>query len=153
MLNVWIRVNIELENSLLTCPSPSAAVWDQAVALYTGSVASHTSGKNGFLLYSLAQVECGYFGTCTGGETAQVNQEIFANFVAGQQDMLQGDCNALEERILRIRSLLIIPLVQGILRMAYALDVQGTTGTSVQCTAGQSGGQGSCRWIGYLGQL
>ena len=57
--------------------------WDKALALYIGSE-PRESGKGGFFLYTLTQVECYKFGTCKKGEMAPVNNKIFEKFSNGK---------------------------------------------------------------------
>ena len=57
--------------------------WDKALALYIGSE-PRESGKGGFFLYTLTQVECYKFGTCKKGEMAPVNTKIFEKFSNGK---------------------------------------------------------------------
>ena len=97
--------------------------WDKALALYIGSE-PRESGKGGFFLYTLTQVECYKFGTCKKGEMAPVNTKIFEKFSDGKQNLKEGNCSTVEEIAGDIKSLMTIVLIQGVSRAMYALDVQ-----------------------------
>jgi hypothetical protein len=87
-----------------------------------------SSGAGGFLLYTLAQKRCENFGTClkTGNDVgmANVNSEIFQKFREGKQNLLLGDCEQVRPAVERITQLMTVPLVQGTLRYAFAMDKQ-----------------------------
>lgn len=80
------------------------------------------------MLYTLAQKRCENYGTCLTSTSevgmAKVNSEIFKNFRMGKQDLLKGDCKAVEKNVARITQLMAIPLIQGTLRYAYVMDKQ-----------------------------
>lgn len=139
-MNVWMYVIREMEDAIDDCQSDCSTVsatdacnddqvhaWDEAVAFYTGSVPK-TSGDGGHLLYTLAQKRCENYGTCLTDTSevgmARANSEIFKNFRMGKQDLLKGDCQAVEKNVARITQLMTVPLIQGTLRYAYVMDKQ-----------------------------
>lgn len=93
--------------------------WDRAVAYYTGSLAM---ADGGHFLNTLAQIECAKFGTCKEGDMAPVNDQIFDLFNDGKANLQQSNCIKLEQNVADIRSLMTVPLLQGTLRAAHALD-------------------------------
>jgi len=106
--------------------------WDEGVAFYAGSqVGADGTAADGKFAWALANKRCKNFATCgpESGEKsgiAHVNFEQLKNFNAGKEAILQGDCDAAEEAMTEISTLIYIPLIQGTLR--YALKVSmGTT--------------------------
>ncbi|KAL7543689.1 hypothetical protein ACHAXR_012997 [Thalassiosira sp. AJA248-18] len=127
LLHVWMNVVGLLEMSAATCQTSSdnasqVAEWDKAVALYTGSVARQ-DGTGGYFLFTLAQVECYKFGLCKKGDPAPVNAKIFNKFVAGKSDLLDGNCSSAKDAAGKIKGLMTVPLVQGVIRAMYAMDI------------------------------
>jgi len=72
-----------------------------------------TRGDSGYFLYSLAQTECGNFGTCKEGTTglATVNGKMYESFRQGKQNLLQGECENAKATVERSRGLMTIPLI------------------------------------------
>lgn len=119
-----------LEEAVSICQTPPndnnrpwEEAWDEAVALYTGSVPKTAGEYSGYLLYTLAQTECKSFGTCNRDGMADVNSKVFENFEKGKRHLGRGKCRAAEVIVKRIVELMTVPLVQGVLRSAHALDV------------------------------
>ena len=109
-------------------------MWDKAVAIYTGSE-SRSGGDaddRGHFLYSLTQAECLKFGTCKKGEIAPINIKIFDAFRSGKDGLVGGNCNEVKKEAHNIKRLMTVLLVQGVLRSAYALDVQQDSQESTQ---------------------
>jgi len=123
-MNVWGYVSSKLEDAAESCNDDQALRdWDQAVAVYTGSMAK-TEGNTGYLLYTLAQVECNNFGTCIKdkNDIADVNSKVFENFVLGKGHVTKNECANAKKSVKRIQALMKVPLIQQVLRMTYALD-------------------------------
>lgn len=121
-MNVWSEVAEKLHKATTACNEEEATrYWDEAVALYTGSITTFP-GTEGYLLFTLAEEECPYFGTCSEGQMAHVNEKIFGAFLEGKKHLKNKHCHALEETSQQIESLMKIPLVQRVLRHAYAID-------------------------------
>jgi len=131
LLHVWVYVLGLLETAANNCQisqeaganDEQIAIWDKAVALYTGSEARE-SGAHGHFIYTLAQVECYKFGTCKKEERAPVNSNIYDRFADGKRHLLNGNCDKLVGYVVEIKGLMTVPLVQGVLRAMYAMDVQ-----------------------------
>jgi len=94
----------------------SVLAWDMAAALFYGS--------DGDMVYAMGEKRCENFGTCVDGEAA-VNTEIFAAFNSGQSALQAGDCDGATESAQSIIQLMMVPLVQGVLRAAYKVDMEG----------------------------
>ena len=101
--------------------------WDNAVAIYTGSLEGTEGTGNGHLLYTLADETCAAFKTCgekrksTSG-TSSVNLEIFSHFQDGQGFLESGECEFAQGKKDRIIQLMTVPLIQGTIRSAYILE-------------------------------
>jgi len=93
----------------------SVLSWDMAAALYYGA--------DGEIVYAMGEKRCKNFGTCVDGEAA-VNTEIFSNLNAGQAALQSGDCDGAGANAQAIVNLMAVPLVQGVLRAAYKLDIE-----------------------------
>lgn len=68
--------------------------------------------------------ECLKFGTCKGGERAPVNTLVFKALNDGKNNLIEGYCAEASDRANEIKLLMRIPIIQGLIRAAYALDVQ-----------------------------
>merc|ERR1711862_310148 len=106
-------------------------LWDQAVALYVGSVARDT-GKSGYMLYTLANDYCYRFGRCFKGHTAAINHKIMKTFNSGQKNLKDGKCASVSKDANDIKSLMLVPLIQAALRVMYALDVENIHNESTE---------------------
>lgn len=121
-MNIWSRVVQKLHEATEACNNEHGIHhWDEAVALYTGSIANFP-GDEGYLLFFLAQTECSYFGTCSEGQMAQTNERIFAAFLLGKRFLKNKQCQNLTETSREIESVMTVPLVQSVLRRAYDFD-------------------------------
>lgn len=133
-MNIYMYVIRELEDALDDCGSTCTLyncnddpvqAWDKGVAFYTGSLQGSNAGPGfGNLFYALADKRCKVFQTCgsnsdstSGG--SYVNQEIFQEFVVGQYNLLNGQCEEARKNKENIVKLMNIPLIQGTLRYAY----------------------------------
>lgn len=129
-LNIFMYVIRELEDAIddceLGCDSDecnddAVHALDEAVAFYTGS--TEGNGANGNLLYALAEKRCDNFKTC-GANGAVVNNKIFVQFKAMQDNLLKKECGLARSNKEVIASLMYVPMVQGALRYAYFQGVR-----------------------------
>ncbi len=68
--------------------------------------------------------ECVKFGTCRKGERAPVNTIVFDTFIDGKKQLIRGNCEEAKDRANQIKMLMIVPIIQGLIRAVYALDIQ-----------------------------
>lgn len=124
-MNVHSQILDMLHHATGTCLENENAIhhWDEAVSLYTGSITDFP-GEEGYLLFTVAEIECPYFGTCSEGDMAGVNEQIFTAFLQGKQYLKNKQCQELLAVSNEIKSLMMIPLIQRVLRHAYELDIQ-----------------------------
>jgi hypothetical protein len=145
-LNIWMAVIMELDYAVHLCEQADPASlrnqdaalhsWDTAVAFYTGSVAKQANGKffEGHTLYTLAEQRCMFSATCTAKVEivneepqqtthANVNLKIFQAFNEGQQSLLDVNCASARVSADRIIQQMTIPLIQGVIHYAYAMDL------------------------------
>ncbi|GAX14654.1 hypothetical protein FisN_6Lh439 [Fistulifera solaris] len=115
----------KLHLATASCDQKENAIhhWDEAVGFYTGSITDFP-GEEGYLIFTVAEMECSYFGTCSEGSMARVNEAIFLAFLEGKDMLQEKQCKEVIKVSQRIKSLMMIPLVQRILRHAYELDLQ-----------------------------
>lgn len=136
VLNVWMFVVNSLEDAVSQCGTDLLPVdrWDQAVAAYSGSQAISTdAGDLGYFFYTMAETECRGFGTCDNSVgMAPINQQIFQNFREGKENLVQGNCLDADKNAKRISELMTIPIIQGILRTAHALDLKDNSQETIQ---------------------
>jgi len=135
-MSIWMYVVRELEDALDDCAASCSidgcnddkvSAWDEAVAFYAGS---NVNEPKNYLLYALANKRCANFMTCgeDGDEmtgNAYVNNEIFTQFNLGLSVLLKGKCADARKIKERIVQLMTVPLVQGSLRYAHIVGVQG----------------------------
>ena len=95
----------------------------KAVAIYTGSE-PRENGIGGYFIYTLVKNECVKFGTCRKGDRAPVNTIVFDFFINGKKQLLIGNCQEAKDHANQIKMLMIVPIIQGLIRAVYALDVQ-----------------------------
>jgi hypothetical protein len=137
-MHVWMAVIGKMEEALdfcqtgcFDCNAESVLLWDEAVALYTGSLQGEDGSGFGLFPYSLADKRCQDFRTCgkyraVDAGISAVNIEIFQLFQTGQLDIRNSACAIVRDHKERIVNLMSVPLVQGTLRYAYILDRQGS---------------------------
>lgn len=130
-LNVWMYTIHQMELAVDYCQDGniggndnSVSAWDDAVALYVGSLEGTDGRGDGVLLYDLADTQCVYFRTCgestnLAGGTSSINIQSMRAFKAAQNDLRTGECNAAKLRKDEIERLMAVPLMQGTLRYAY----------------------------------
>ncbi|EJK46754.1 hypothetical protein THAOC_34562 [Thalassiosira oceanica] len=106
-----------------TSNSASRQYWDQGVALYAGEQVQTGKGS-GSSLFALAEALCPVFGKC-GENRAPINTELFEMFRAGQDNLNAGKCDAVKGGVEKIKSLMMVPLIQGALLSVYAIDKGG----------------------------
>lgn len=93
------------------------------MALYAGSQVQAGKGS-GSSLFALAERLCPAFGKCVKNR-APINTELFKMFRAGQQNLNAGQCDAVKGGVDTIKSLMMVPLIQGALLSVYAIDKGG----------------------------
>jgi len=134
ILRVWMAVASALEQAVhqvdLDCTNNDSAAltaWNQAYALYTGSLAELDEPLGGYFLYRLAQQQAEIFGTTPHGQEAPLNAEMMDKFVQGKQMIQDCRTSTTELRTLvdRMLALLRVPVLQGALRQMYAFDEEG----------------------------
>jgi len=158
--NTWMYVTHELRDAVGDCrggqifdndltPSGNAPhAWDEAWAFYAGSLEVEEGGKDGKLVYNLAQKRCKDYATCIGcdslgtttcsGGTAKANADQLELYKTGQALLNNGRCDDLEKLVAQIEAKMSIPLIQGMLKYAYK---QSNGASSVDTTA-KSAGEG-----------
>lgn len=137
-LHVWTAVASSLEQAVAAACSNSdtgaaLAHWNNAFALYTGSLVEGNLPRGGYMIFGLVQKQCWQFGTCPRGKeeaTAPLNIELVDQFVLGKTQL--GDCDLLSERVGRIESLMTVPIIQGALRAMYAMDREDDHRSEIQ---------------------
>jgi hypothetical protein len=132
----WDKVRSNARNYLYFKSSLSRCcrvVHLKAVAIYTGSE-PREDGTGGYFIYTLASSECVKFGTCKKGDRAPVNTLVFEAFNDGKNLLNEGNCAEVMARSSQIKSLMIIPIIQGLIRAVYALDVQNDFQETTQGT-------------------
>ena len=158
----------EMEDAIADCSAGSISsnddgvhAWDEAVAFYTGSLEGTLAGGNsdGELSYRLAEKRCANYGTCTGAYGVEgisaVNKEIFELFNIGQSQLQVGNCDDAQTTMENIQSLMLVPLIQGMLRYAWkgdaaAADVNGYDDKSAETIAKEQG-EGYIFTMGVIG--
>lgn len=140
-LTVWMYVIRLMESSLDSCESgcancseKAAHVWDQAVALYAGSLEGPEGSSDGLFSYALADKRCADFRTCGRGTdhnegTSAVNYEVINLFGLGQIDVFNGACDMARDHKDRIVDLMTVPLVQSTLKYTYMRERQESSET------------------------
>lgn len=146
-MNVWMYVIRELEDALDDCKEGCTLkgcnddpvhAWDEAVAFYTGSLQGKDGSGDGKLIYALANKRCANFATCgdlaTDIEgTAHVNQElIIPSFALGSRLLARGQCAEAVYYKEMIEKMMVVPLIQGALRYAYATSTDITAGEKAE---------------------
>ncbi len=96
----------------------AAKHWDEAVALYVGSIEGSLAGgrQGGFFMYALANEVCSQFDVCEASGESSINQDILIQFAAGRDAIKDNNCDTIQ-RILTTKILpsLLIVLIQGTL--------------------------------------
>jgi hypothetical protein len=115
--------------------------WDQAVALFVGSIEGELRGgdPNGYgeLLYSLAKEVCDDFGTCEASSDASSNQDLLDSFSDGLNLIVEKQCDSAERYIKsEILPLLPISLIQGVLFYSTEMEDLEAGTTDAELAAG-----------------
>eukprot|EP00535_Pseudo-nitzschia_heimii_P001999 CAMPEP_0197179574 /NCGR_PEP_ID=MMETSP1423-20130617/4473_1 /TAXON_ID=476441 /ORGANISM="Pseudo-nitzschia heimii, Strain UNC1101" /LENGTH=624 /DNA_ID=CAMNT_0042629497 /DNA_START=259 /DNA_END=2133 /DNA_ORIENTATION=- len=139
VLKVWIFVVESLEEAASLCETSNADAvrrWDRAVGAFAGSgpiAETPANEADGYFVYSLIETECISFGTCGNeGGMVPLNREILQVMDSGRKLLYTGSCGSVREKAQRLVELLLVPLIQGTLRNAYALDNQDNSNGWVQ---------------------
>jgi len=156
--NIFPYVIWKLQDAINSCNTGdiimmenSVHAWDEAVALYTGSLEGVLQGgKNGLssspsdcgLQFMLAEKRCMNFGTCTADYDynpyegySEVNHDIFELFASGRDQILGSvhtrQCFNTADTMNEISALMLVPFIQGVQQYLY--------NTKTQVTAGEAG--------------
>lgn len=133
-LNVWPYAVHELEAAVGKCGTDTTGslhYLDEAVAFYTGSlVGTDASGDTkGKLMFGLAESRCTDFGTCGGADKitglAEANKLMFAKFDEYKAAINSMNCAALPAMIKEMTDIGFTPIIQGLLKYAWAVGVDG----------------------------
>eukprot|EP00525_Craspedostauros_australis_P000793 CAMPEP_0198115118 /NCGR_PEP_ID=MMETSP1442-20131203/6302_1 /TAXON_ID= /ORGANISM="Craspedostauros australis, Strain CCMP3328" /LENGTH=498 /DNA_ID=CAMNT_0043772557 /DNA_START=37 /DNA_END=1533 /DNA_ORIENTATION=- len=138
-MHIWMYVIREMEDAVNDCNDNCATegcnddpvhAWDEAVAFYTGSLEGTDGSGSGVMPYALADKRCQNFKTCgvdadqvTG--TSNVNLEIFQEFRQGIDKLVDKQCADGRAHLEAIEKQMFIPLIQGTIRYAYKVGVDG----------------------------
>lgn len=105
-------------------PSLAEEFWDNGIAVLVGSIESAEVGDtgkgslHGMSWFALGKEYCGYF-NCADETDAQsippVSIKMLENFERGRQAIHKSDCNGVKLRVRAIESLMITPIIQGLL--------------------------------------
>jgi len=136
-MNIWMYIIREMEHALAMCVTKCdqdcdsdhafpVSSWDEAVAFFFGSLEDGRA-NSGYLPYSYANGICRKFGTCGTLIFAQAkaNLDIMDEFIGGQFNLNNGDCEAAVVNKKKVVSLMTVPLIQGVYLAAYNVDVLG----------------------------
>lgn len=104
------------------CEDSAMHAWEKAAAYYAGS--SWEDRLKSILLDGSAQDMCRIFGTCDSKGDALANKWIYKSFVDGQDHLGKGDCERLMVDRKRITQQMYVPLVQNLLRTAFAIETE-----------------------------
>jgi len=118
-LTAYMNVIEHLQGAVTLCESKSEdesiLSWDKAVALFYGT--------EGEMVYDMGDKRCVNFGTCGDDGTSYVNSAIFEKFIEGQGDLADKKCDDVATIASTIIEHMAVPLVQGVIRAAYKLDI------------------------------
>jgi len=136
-MNVYMYVLREFEDAIDDCTEDEVAqnygaahAWDEGVAFYVGSLEGTLGAGSGKLLHALADKRCQNYKTCgnNGDEKegiSKINYLLGDQFTLGQNALLTYNCDAVRPIVDKIADLMSVPMIQGTLRYAYKVDVQG----------------------------
>uniref|UniRef100_A0A7S4HQL1 Uncharacterized protein n=1 Tax=Odontella aurita TaxID=265563 RepID=A0A7S4HQL1_9STRA len=116
------------DTDCVLCDNGAERAWDEAVALYTGSLEGERGESgNGQFIFNLANELCVKFGTCNVDNNelegmSKANILVMEHFVTGQMLIEAGSCDRAEGHTHQIWKLMAVPLVQGLLRSAHIMD-------------------------------
>ena len=103
----------------------SVQLLDQAAAQYIGSIEGSDPGGRaaGQLLFGSSKELCTNFDTCIELGNSETNDQVIDAFKDISNKLTLGNCDAVEEAVENdVTPLLIVPLIQGALYTAVALD-------------------------------
>ena len=99
--------------------------WDTMAALVIGILAGT---EEGYMHYDLVQQFCVEFGTCpSSNSTAMANKKLITLLYSGRGATLTKSCHGFQTVGEEIRSLLLVPLIQGTLSASLKLSKSGFT--------------------------
>ena len=132
-IRIWLFVLNAIDDAVAECGQSFGEQlglkrWDHAVAAYSGSIPIQTAITDfslGYFLFTMAETQCKYFGTCDPDPSsgmAKVNQQVLETFQQGRTEMVNDDCDGIKLSAQKLRSLLTVPLLQGLLRSVHDID-------------------------------
>jgi len=136
-MNVYMYVLREFEDAIDDCKEVdieqnygAAHAWDEGVAFYVGSLEGTIGAGSGKLLHALADKRCANYKTCGNDGDAtegisKVNYLLGDQFTLGQNALLTYNCGGVRPIVDKIADLMSVPMIQGTLRYAYKVDIQG----------------------------
>lgn len=142
--NIWPFVIRQMEAAIVACremcmteacQDDALQLWDEAVALYAGSLEGETGSGDGLLAYALADQRAREFKTTGYGSSGLegasfVNKQLVRWFTSAQARLskLSGDtgrqCAAVEDHKYKIVNLMKVPLIQSLLSIAWTRRYQ-----------------------------
>lgn len=142
-LNIFMGVISRLYDAIDTCDDSTEATivaskedairkWDEAFALYTGSLAEAENPIGGYLLYNFVQVRSQNFGTCKIGEESPINKKLVRDFIKGKALLQDGDCSDLNHYAKNIQAHLTVPIIQASLEVMHAVDLGDNLSNVIQ---------------------
>lgn len=109
--------------SVDTCmenPYQAEEFWDRGVAILVGSIESQNLGnldggsRNGMAWLSMSKEYCQHF-ECDFGGSAPAHVAIFEHLELGRQAIEKADCQGVKKRVSYLESLIMTPVLQGLL--------------------------------------
>lgn len=110
------------------------AFWDKGVAVLIGSIESAEVGYtgkgslNGMSWFALNKEYCGYFNCANSIDATDIppaSYEMMKNIEMGRQAIEKADCAGLKKKVRAMESLLITPIIQGLLYHTALRELNG----------------------------
>ena len=147
VLGLWMAVVRQLASAAdlcvqgcVSCNAETLVAFDEAVALYVGSLEGQDGSGDGVLLYAAADELCSAFKTCGESSdglygTSLVNRQLIFLFAQAQEALRVGQCSAMTAPLERISNLMIVPMIQGTLHNAMKMDPTMSVDASAEVRA------------------
>ena len=119
---LFLGTTIDSVSNIDNATMMTIRAWDEAWALYAGSLEGADGAGKGYLLYDLAEKRCPQFFDTCGQGAGRANEEALAIALAGRDNLLAGDCDAAKAAIPNFVAAMTVPLVQGLMRYLYLAD-------------------------------
>lgn len=129
----WMGIGCDADDDC----SLAINAWDKAVAYYVGSLEGEDgnndpAGSYGVFPYALADKRCTNYGTCGSSGSSKdkslpalTNLNMISLFNEGAEHVMDGDIDKVKGVIQEIESASVVPYIQGFLRYAYKVGMQG----------------------------